>query len=367
MRDTPLADGATRRLRAPGNYVHGPDVFEDATDLLAAVGDRAVVLGGETALSTVEDALFGALDAAGVAVPAVEGDVARSTAETVTQYAGLVDDADADLVVAVGGGTAIDAAKAAANEVDAAVVTVPTVASTNAASSAVSVVYDDRGRVVDDVFRPRDPELVLVDSDVLAAAPARFLRYGMGDAFATRFEAEATARSGGPVDEDGRRPTTLGTTVARGVYDSLAAYGPDALAAARRGDSTPAFEVVVETIVLQSAVGFESGGLAAAHAFHQGFREVGVDDPHGIVVAFGTIAQLALEDHGGVDDALDTYVALELDRTLAEMGVDDDEVDAVADAACDRPLMANEPFEVTPDDAAAALREADELVSARRD
>jgi glycerol dehydrogenase len=367
MHDSSLRDEGTRRLRAPANYLQGPDVFDDASALLAATGERAVVFGGETALTAVGEDLRGALDSAGVDVAATERGVDRATPDAVARYADTVAEAAADVVVAVGGGKAIDAAKAAANEAGAAVVTVPTVASTNAASSTVSVLYDGAGRVVDNVYRDCDPELVLVDTSVVAAAPARFLRYGMGDAFATRFEAEATARSGGSVDDAGRRPTMAATAIARGVYDNLAAYGPDALAAARRGDRTAALEAVVETVVVQSAIGFESGGLAAAHAFHQGFREVGVTDAHGVVVAFGTLAELVLEDHDDLADALDTYLSLDLDVTLAEMGVDDGEVDAVAEAACGRPLMANEPVDVTPDRAAAALRRADELVAARRD
>lgn len=366
MQDSFDGDG-TRRLRAPANYLQGPRVFGDVPPLLGPLGDRAAVIGGETALSVVGDAVRGAVDAAGLELVAVEDDVDRATAGSVARYADALAESRADVVVAVGGGTAIDAAKAAAREADAAVVTVPTVASTNAASSAVSVIYDDDGRVVDGVYRHCDPELVVVDTAVLADAPARFLRYGMGDAFATRFEAEATARSGGTVDEAGRRPTRVATAVARGVYDALAEHGPAALADARRGDRTETLSAVAETVLVQSAIGFESGGLAAAHAFHQGFRKVGVADPHGVVVAFGTVAELALEDHSEMADALDTYVALELDTTLAEMGVAPDEIGVVADAAARHPFMANEPVDVTPERAADAVRRADELVTERRD
>ena len=39
------------------------------------------------------------------------------------------------------------------------------------------------------------PDLVLVDSNIIAEAPVRFLASGMGDALATYFEAQASVLS----------------------------------------------------------------------------------------------------------------------------------------------------------------------------
>ncbi len=61
---------------------------------------------------------------------------------------------------------------------------------------------------------------------------------------------------------------------------------------------TPALERVIEANTYLSGVGFESGGLAAAHAVHNGLTAI--PDAHhyyhGEKVAFGTLTQLVLEN-----------------------------------------------------------------------
>ena len=61
---------------------------------------------------------------------------------------------------------------------------------------------------------------------------------------------------------------------------------------------TPALERIIEANTYLSGVGFESGGLAAAHAIHNGMTAV--PDAHhfyhGEKVAFGTLTQLVLEN-----------------------------------------------------------------------
>ena len=63
------------------------------------------------------------------------------------------------------------------------------------------------------------------------------------------------------------------------------------------GAPTPALERVVEANNLLSGLGFESGGLAVAHAVHNGITEIpgSHDDIHGEKVAFGLLTQLVLE------------------------------------------------------------------------
>ncbi len=68
---------------------------------------------------------------------------------------------------------------------------VPTIASTDAPCSSCAVIYTEAGEVVSSIYQRRSPDLVLVDTAIIARAPVRFLVSGMGDALATRFEAEA--------------------------------------------------------------------------------------------------------------------------------------------------------------------------------
>ena len=61
----------------------------------------------------------------------------------------------------------------------------PTIASTDAPCSALSVIYTDEGEFDSYLMLPRNPNMVIVDTQIVAGAPARLLAAGIGDALAT--------------------------------------------------------------------------------------------------------------------------------------------------------------------------------------
>lgn len=356
-----------RHFIAPGAYIQGPGVLDAAAEQFETLnGHTAYILGGHTALSETEDRLTSELREAGIDVGAVDRGVGQCTLDTIDDHADRARDCGADIVVGVGGGVALDVATAVAEKLPVEFVSVPTIASTDAPCSTVAVVYDDHGRFQDVILRERNPELVLVDTRLIARAPVRFLRHGMGDAFATRFEAEAVAKSQG-ITKAGGQSSYAALTIANEAYDRLKEYGTEALAAADRDAVTPAFERIVETNILLSGLGFESGGTAGAHGFQIGFTNAGFHEPHGVLVGFGTIAELVLQgrDPSVLDEVLSVYCDLGLDVTLDDLGVDDATVDEVGRIACDYGIK-EEPFSVTPEMAADAVRTADELIRDRR-
>ncbi|UWG47094.1 Glycerol dehydrogenase or related enzyme [Halanaeroarchaeum sp. HSR-CO] len=355
----------SNRLLAPASYVQGRDVLSAPQSFRTLSAETAVILGGTTALESASEALVSSLEAVGITVAAIESGVDRCTHAVIDELAEQAESVGADLIVGVGGGVALDTSKAVAEKIGATLATVPTIASTDAPCSSVAVVYEESGDFAGYVHRDTDPDLVVVDTAIIADAPTRFLQYGMGDAFATRFEAEAVERSRARTHAGGR-PTGAAVTLAQTTFENLANNGELALASSERNAVTPAFESIVETNTLLSGMGFESGGLAAAHAFGKGFSTAGTDAPHGLLIAFSTIAQLVLENRepGVITEALDLYHTLGLDRRLADFDVDDELVELVAEYACkDNTTMSNEPVDVDPADAAAALRTADERIA----
>ena len=362
-----------RRFIAPSAYVQGPGALTDAGEEFGALtGERAYVLGGKTALAETEKALIKSIEAGGLSVTAVEDGVDRCTVETIEAQVDRAGDHEADVLVGVGGGVAIDVATAVAETLGAEVVSVPTIASTDAPCSVISVVYDDEGNFREVRKRAHNPELVLVDTAVIARAPARFLRHGMGDAMATGFEAWASATTDASTAAGGR-PSHAASLIAEEAYRRVAEYGTDALAAAERNAVTPAFERVVEGNTLLSGIGFESGGTAGAHAIQVGLTNTGVREPHGVLVGFGTIAELVLQDRPPAvfEEAFDVYFEVGLDVTLDELTVvddaalTDDELIGVGEIAMEHG-MENEPISVTPERIADAIRTADELIRERR-
>lgn len=69
----------------------------------------------------------------------------------------------------------------------------------------------------------------------------------------------------------GGQSTVAALSLARLCYDTLLAEGEKARFAAQAGVVTDALERIVEANTYLSGIGFESSGLAGAHAIHNGF------------------------------------------------------------------------------------------------
>ena len=98
-------------------------------------------------------------------------------------------------MLGIGGGKTLDCAKALAHFMGVPVAIAPTIASTDAPCSALAVIYTDSGEFERYLVLPHNPDRVIVDSQIIAGAPARLLAAGIGDALATWFEARACSRS----------------------------------------------------------------------------------------------------------------------------------------------------------------------------
>lgn len=79
----------------------------------------------------------------------------------------------------------LDTAKALAHFMGVPVAIAPTIASTDAPCSALSVIYTDEGEFDRYLLLPNNPNMVIVDTKIVAGAPARLLAAGIGDALAT--------------------------------------------------------------------------------------------------------------------------------------------------------------------------------------
>src|SRR5919107_3109409 len=179
--------------------------------------------------------------------------------EEIDRVAEEARDGDADAVVAVGGGKAIDTVKAVANPAGLPLVIVATLASTDAPTSSLSVIYTEDGEFQEYRFFERNPDAVIVDTEIVAKAPVRLLVAGIGDGLSTYFEADASSRTRKPAIAGGS-PTQAALTLARLCYDTLLEYGLAARLAVEQDAVTPAVERVVEANALLSGLGFESGG-----------------------------------------------------------------------------------------------------------
>lgn len=275
---------------------------------------------------------------------------------------------DCDIIYGIGGGKTLDTAKAVAYYAQCPVVIVPTAASTDAPCSRLSVVYKANGEFSHYLPLPQNPDIVIMDSEVITKAPARFLAAGIGDALATYFEALACEKSH-VVTLAGGVSTKSAMALAKLCNDTLLSKGCDAIRAVKEGVCNEAVEDIIEANTYLSGIGFESGGLSGAHSIHNGMTVLEETHKllHGEKVAYGALTQLVLEGRPEAEVAEIARFCKQvgLPTTLKDLGlaqVTDDRLLTAAKETC-KPddTMVNMPFPVKPEDIVAAMRRVDEI------
>lgn len=322
----------------PSRYVQGPGALDQLGDELARLGKQALLLQdpfvSEHFGTQIKNSLGNKIKAQ------QETFKGECCDEEIERLCALAKQSGTDVVAGVGGGKTLDTAKAVAHTLGVPVAIAPTIASTDAPCSALSVIYTAKGEFSRYLVLPQNPNLVLVDTAVVAKAPVRLLVSGMGDALATWFEAES-CRLSGAANMTGRPGPMTAHGLARLCFDTLMEYGVLAKAACEGGSTSPALERVIEANTLLSGLGFESGGLSAAHAIHNGLTVLEQTHHywHGEKVAFGTLAMTMLNDSEPelIDMVYDFCEEVGLPTTFEDIGLHDaKEADLIraAEAAC---------------------------------
>ena len=358
------------KTQFPGKYIQGFKAVDQLPALASAYGKSVLVLASHSAEKILKAKKAAGLNMGGLEILGFGGECSE---KELAKVADAIKRQRAEVVVGMGGGKAIDTAKIAADRAGLPVIIVPTIASTDAPCSGCAILYTEAG-VFDKVYYEKDnPQIVLVDTEIIAQAPARFLIAGMGDALSTWFEARSCQQTHAENCCGGLGSMT-GFSLARLCYDTLLRYGPLAKIAAMQHIVTPAFEHIVEANILLSGVGFESGGLASAHAIHNGLTALEETHAfyHGEKVAIGTLAGLALTD-ASPDETMNVYAFCEmagLPTTLADIGLanaDRAKLAIVAEKTCASvESIHHEAGKITPEKVLNALLAADAIGRARK-
>ncbi len=354
-------------LTTPGRYVQGYDVINESGRYFSLLGSRPFILGGKRALSAIKDRLSKSLKENNLDFMFATFQC-KGTREDSERFVSMALDFKADIIAGAGGGLAIDTAKAVAQETGLPIAIIPTIASTDAPCSQSALQYTEDHRIDRVLIMDRNPDLVIVDTRIIAEAPTRFFVAGMGDALSTWFEAR-TCQGTGTKNFAGGMPTAMGIEIARMTYDILMEYGVAAKKAVDQDIVTPAVEMVIEANCLLSSVGFENCGLGAAHSFGVGLGMLkGTEDRlHGELVGFGVIANLIIENYSSEETqrVIEFCAEIGLPVTLKELGIEDRSRDNIMKAAMgsygEGTHMKNLAFDVTPEMIADAIIMADTL------
>lgn len=370
-RTLPGQGQAMQLFVSPSQYIQGRGVIRSLGQYLSlCVSGRAGVLITPGRDHTLGDIVDRSLKDAGFTANKIifQGESTLGEAERV---ANLCEgrDSGVDILIGIGGGKCLDTARMAASRLGVPVVTVPTTASTDAPTAAHAVVYDDNGVFTNLEFCSTNPLLVLVDLDIIAAAPSRYLIAGMGDAFSTFYEARCCMENQEARTARGGRPTMAALAIARQCRDLLLDHGPAALEEMRSGQTGEALARIVEANILLSGLGFESGGLAGAHGVAQGLTacsDLHKHCLHGELVAIGTMVQLIMEERmDEADQAARFFKKVGLPLHLAQLGFDplkqSPELDNIIEHSLNVFFLRYEPFEITHASLKAAILEANDF------
>ncbi len=359
----------TRMFASPSRYVQGENVFKSPKKYMENLGNKPLLICDDFVWEIIGKELSKSMIDDGFTVKR-EGFNGESSEEEISRIVDVAKSEESDFIIGLGGGKAIDTVKNVADQIGFPVAALPTVASTDAPCSALSVIYTPDGKFSKYAFYDKNPDLVLVDTRVIANSPTRLLVAGIGDAMATNIEAQDVAR-GYNKSMLWEAPTLASLAIAQTCADNLFKHGAEAVAAVNGNVVTQALETVVESNTLLSGLGFESSGLAAAHAIHNGLTELKVDGKkilHGEKVAYGYLCELMLDNVPS--EELDKFIKFNqkigLPTTLDDLNLGDvnqDDLLKVGEQATIKDETIHEmPFEVSAEDVVGAMVSVDQYV-----
>ena len=306
-------------MQFPSKYIQGPGASELLPGIMDELGGKNLVLTARSQKQRMEAIMQGR--------GRVELFGGEASYEEIGRVEALAKEMNATSVAAVGGGKVIDVAKIVSDRLGIPVIVAPSIAATDAPCSGCAVTYTEQGEYIRVEYQKTNPRVVLIDTAVIAKAPARFLSSGMGDAFATNLEALACEATGAPNEcvGGGQRSMTA-MALCRLCMDALFQYGEQAKKDAEQGIASEAVERIIETNTLLSGLGFESAGLGMCHAVSNTFTFFPQCHAmyHGEKVAFGCLVELELYDPLGIrDKTYEFFDHIGLPVTLADMGLPD--------------------------------------------
>jgi glycerol dehydrogenase len=331
------------------SLIYIPEKYENESDSVLLTGtiladyQKVLIIAGEMAYSAAKEKLEKSLFQNGIAydVEIFSGFPTQAKAE---QYAGIIRKGGYRAVIAVGGGRSLDNGKLAAHLAGVPVVTIPTVPSTCAAWSLLSVVYNESGGVVDYIFTTKTPIAVIADKELLLAAPVRYLNSGVADTVVKRYEVATYYRA-----SENRFAERLQISLSDFALDLLEKDYFE-----RGSNGLNVKENTIDAVIfLAGLIGSIKGNApygGLAHRFYNQFTHIKKDITdipdriHGEIVGFGLLVQFVCEnrDEAFIKDYIRNFKKLELPVTLSDLNI----VTEVAEKVRE---LSQRTFDISPD------------------
>lgn len=311
--------------------------------------ENVVFLGGETALLKTMEKLESFLTNIYYKT-LVYGK--ECTHETIQKWANDSNILNCTVIVGVGGGKAIDTAKAVASLASKKIYTLATIASTCAATSSVSVIYDNQHHYVGVMQYDTPADICFIPLEIIAEAPYKYLWAGIGDTIAKPIEMDMTLR---------HREQSVNMQLARSLtplcLSECLSYGEDALLSVKRQETSLALEHVSYAIIANT--GFASSlmhlryGTNLAHSIHNALVSYPVihdNHIHGEIVAYGLLVLLQMDNNEKVHQELtDFYKRINLPTKLKDLDMpnDDKTIEEIVKATLEDEFLVESCYPIT--------------------
>lgn len=274
----------------------GIDALDGLEEQIRIYGRKVALIHGKKAYEASSDLVLDALKNVTVSENIWYGENVTQTAiSRLTQSKGVQ---EADVLIALGGGKCIDTVKMVGEICHKPVISIATIASTCAAVTKISILYNEDGSFKEVYHLKAAPVYTFIPTGIIANAPDRYFWAGMGDAMAKHVESIFSARNDQPDFS-----SLYGLTVSSLCFDPILKCGKQALDDCKAHRVSDAFETVCMSIIV--ATGSVSLSVnpaynsALAHALFYGLtcREVVEKNHlHGEIVSYGTLVQLMMDE-----------------------------------------------------------------------
>lgn len=175
-------------IKSPKAYIQRAGLRAQAGEYIQPIARHIRIITSPKAWQAVNPELTQSLDAHAIRweLTFLSGEC---TDEAIAELSEQTQQQGASAILAVGGGRVLDCAKAAGDRLEhLSVINFATLAATCAAWSPVAIIYNAQGGHLRSQPLKKMPELVLVDSEVIARSPVRYLKAGIVDALAKWYE-----------------------------------------------------------------------------------------------------------------------------------------------------------------------------------
>jgi len=325
-------------------YIRGYGVTSETGKFAKELGGKAIIIGGKTALFVARESISKSLAVAGVDFKEYifTTDVCENSMKYFAEKATNI---NAELVIGVGGGKAIDCGKWVADYCHLPYISVPTSVATCASVVSLIVTYTDEGKPIGGIYSKKSPRFAIVDTKIIAEAPTRLTAAGIGDTFSKWPETHYAARNL-------KTNIFIEATNILGKlsFDTCLEKGEKAIESVKRKKVSPDLvDVIDNNLLIGGMVGNLATGdkcrTAVAHCVEYGLVALGITKKllHGEKVAYGTLVQMAIcEDinYSLLEEVLKLLVSIGLPTDFEDLGIEDNQtnLELIAKASYREPL-----------------------------